>query len=134
MNEYFIFSTPEGYKLCRQIILEQLGYGPHDYQLEGVCKALDGVDILAVTPTGSGKTGFLVMYMLVMRAITARPELCSNPPPNFRKRPAMVVVCPTLALEEDMVRLACLVSSALCLTYDKGKEILCGPSLDPAHQ
>ncbi len=99
----FTFSSPEGRELCRRVILEQLGYGPHDYQLEGVCKALDGVDILAITPTGSGKTGYLVMYFLVMRAIMKNPGLCDNPPAHFNKSPAMVVVCPTLALEDDMV-------------------------------
>ncbi|KAL1943189.1 hypothetical protein VTO73DRAFT_4264 [Trametes versicolor] len=66
-------------------------YGPHDYQLEGVCKALDGIDILAVTPTGSGKTGFLIMYLIVMRVLMTRPERCANPPLHFKKNPAMVV-------------------------------------------
>lgn len=36
-------------------------YPPHDYQLEGVRKALD---VLAITPTGSGQSGFLGIYLL----------------------------------------------------------------------
>ena len=31
---------------------------PHDYQLEGICHALDGVDVVATMATGAGKTGF----------------------------------------------------------------------------
>jgi hypothetical protein len=38
---------------------------PHDYQLDG-CPVMDGYDLLATTPTGSGKTGFLFMLMLVV--------------------------------------------------------------------
>ncbi|KAI0361859.1 P-loop containing nucleoside triphosphate hydrolase protein [Trametes cingulata] len=101
-SNYFIFSSPEGHELCREIISGELGYSPHDYQLEGVCRALDGLDLLAITPTGSGKTGFLIMYFIVIRAVMKKPELCVNPPPHFRKDPVIVVVCPTLALEEDM--------------------------------
>jgi hypothetical protein len=45
----YVFNSSEGYALCRDILLP---YDPHDYQLEGICKALDGVDVLAVLPTG----------------------------------------------------------------------------------
>lgn len=103
----YVFSSSAGRALCRQIISGQLGYDPHDYQLDGICKALDKVDLLAITPTGSGKTGFLAMYLLVMRAIMKDPSLCGAgrcPPEHFRKDAAMVVVCPTRSLEVDMVR------------------------------
>ncbi|KAJ2981881.1 hypothetical protein NUW54_g10818 [Trametes sanguinea] len=101
-QKYFKFSTPDGHDLCKRIITEEIGYAPHDYQLEGVCRALDGVDLLAITPTGSGKTGFLVMYLVAMRAILRKPALCPNPPAHFKSDAVMIVVCPTLALEEDM--------------------------------
>ncbi|KAI1784198.1 P-loop containing nucleoside triphosphate hydrolase protein [Ganoderma leucocontextum] len=93
--DIYSFSTPEGHALCRPLIYAKLKYDPHDYQLEGVCKALDGIDLLAVTPTGSGKTGFLTMYLLMMHAIIDNPSLCApkKPPPHFRKDGAMVVVC-----------------------------------------
>ena len=54
-----IFSSDEGFKLCQQILEAQLPYSPHDFQIEGICKALDSVDLLAILATGSGKTGFL---------------------------------------------------------------------------
>ncbi|RDX49287.1 hypothetical protein OH76DRAFT_1403856 [Lentinus brumalis] len=100
----YIFSSAEGRLLCRNIISKKLGFDPHDYQLDRVCQALDGFDLLAVTPTGSGKTGFMTMYLLVMHAIMGDPSLCDNPPPHFRKDASMVVVCPTKSLELDMRR------------------------------
>lgn len=55
--ESFRWSSPEGYRLARTILQPSLPFDPHDYQLEGVCKILDGYDLLAVIPTGAGKTG-----------------------------------------------------------------------------
>ena len=43
---------------------------PHDYQLEGICYALDGVDLVATMATGAGKTGFYCFLMLVILAIS----------------------------------------------------------------
>ncbi|KAH9912092.1 P-loop containing nucleoside triphosphate hydrolase protein, partial [Epithele typhae] len=98
------FSTSEGRALCRRIICARVPFDPHDYQLDGITHALDKTDLLAITPTGSGKTGFLTMYLLVMQAVMRRPSLCPQPPPeHFRRRAAMVVVCPTMALQGDMV-------------------------------
>ncbi|KAI1783743.1 P-loop containing nucleoside triphosphate hydrolase protein, partial [Ganoderma leucocontextum] len=101
----YIFNTDEGRALCRQLISKQLGYEPHSYQLDGVVRSLDKVDILAVTPTGSGKTGFLTMYLLVMHAIMKNPSLLPpnhRQPEHFRKDAGMVVVCPTKSLESNM--------------------------------
>jgi hypothetical protein len=64
-----IFSSPEGHTLCRLILATLLPYEPHDFQIEGICKMLDGVDLFAILATGMGKTGFLSMYMLVVLAI-----------------------------------------------------------------
>ncbi|KAH9910253.1 P-loop containing nucleoside triphosphate hydrolase protein, partial [Epithele typhae] len=99
----FKFCTPAGRALCRQIISQRAGYDPHDYQLDGVTRALDGADLLAVTPTGSGKTGFLTMFLLVMHTVTADPSLCSSAlPSHFRPNATMIVTCPTLALQDGM--------------------------------
>ncbi|KZT68050.1 hypothetical protein DAEQUDRAFT_656002, partial [Daedalea quercina L-15889] len=97
------FSEPEGIAFCRNIASKSLPWPPHDYQLEGACKALNGVDVFAITPTGSGKTGFLLIYMLVALAIAKNPELCPKELRfRFPKDPCMVVVCPTKSLEHDM--------------------------------
>jgi hypothetical protein len=69
----FIFSSFEGHILCRNI---HLAYHPHDVQIEGICKLLDGVDTFAILRTGMGKTGFLSMYMLVLLEILKCPNLC----------------------------------------------------------
>jgi hypothetical protein len=46
----YVFSNPEGYKLARKILQPQLPYDLHDAQIEGICKAIDGVDIMVLTP------------------------------------------------------------------------------------
>ena len=82
-----------------------LPFDPHDYQLEGVCKVLDGQDLLAVTPTGSGKTGFIYILLLVLQGLQQKPTLCPSGIRKYPKDPVIFVVCPTIALEEDMVSL-----------------------------
>ncbi|KAJ7923177.1 hypothetical protein B0H13DRAFT_1865132 [Mycena leptocephala] len=34
-------------------------FEPHHYQMDGICKVLDGIDLAAVAQTGSGKTAYL---------------------------------------------------------------------------
>ena len=82
-----------------------LPFDPHDYQLEGVCKVLDGQDLLAVTPTGSGKTGFIYILLLVLQGLQQKPTLRPSGIRKYPKDPVIFVVCPTIALEEDMVSL-----------------------------
>jgi hypothetical protein len=66
-DEYeYIFSTPEGHNLAHRVFQPQLPYDPHDAQLKRICKVIDRVDIMVLTPTGSGKTGYFTMYMLLM--------------------------------------------------------------------
>ncbi|KAJ3015046.1 hypothetical protein NUW54_g1149 [Trametes sanguinea] len=100
-REPFRFSSADGTRLCRQILKDKLGFDPHDYVLEGVSQSLDGVDLLAITPTGSGKTSFLIAYLVVMNAILESPQLC--PSAAFPKNPVMIIVVPTKSLELDMV-------------------------------
>lgn len=102
-TQSFTFSSDNGRALCAQILSgTKSPYAPHDYQLEGVCKALDRVDVLAINPTGSGKSGFLVIYLLVYMAISQNPDLfleLSTSRARFQvQNPAMIVICPTKAL------------------------------------
>lgn len=48
---------------------------PHDYQLEGICYALDGLDLVATMATGAEKTGFYCFLMLVILAISQDPNI-----------------------------------------------------------
>ncbi|KAI0730874.1 P-loop containing nucleoside triphosphate hydrolase protein [Earliella scabrosa] len=98
----FVWSSPQGRQLARQILQNTLPYDPHDYQLEGVCKVLDGSDLLAMIATGRGKTGFFIMYMLLQLALAKKPDLCDPPWSQTPKDPGMLVVCPTIGLEEEM--------------------------------
>lgn len=97
----FKFSTPEGEALCRQILADLLPFEPHDVQIEGVCKILDGVDLFAILPTGMGKTSFLYMYILVIQAIQKDPSLCSTA--KFPANPCLLAICPTKYLQHQMV-------------------------------
>jgi len=65
-NPAFKFSSSEGYALCRGILSKLLSYEPHDVQIEGISKILDGNDLLR---TGMGKTSFILMYILVVLEI-----------------------------------------------------------------
>lgn len=97
----FIFSSKDGHDLCWHILKELLPYKPHDIQIEGVCKVLDKIDLFAVLATGSGKTSFLSMYMLVVPAIQKDPSLC--PTAKFPDNPCILAICPMKYLEHQMV-------------------------------
>ncbi|KAJ7439552.1 hypothetical protein B0H11DRAFT_2355885 [Mycena galericulata] len=81
MSDPFLWSSPEGYSLVRRILEPTpVPYVPHDHQLEGVCKSLDGVNLFAMTPTD--------------------PSLC--PPAKFPENPCLLVICPTIPLQLEM--------------------------------
>jgi ATP-dependent helicase YprA (DUF1998 family) len=107
-NKKFLFSSIEGWTLCRKILSERLPFCPHDYQLDGITAILDGKDLLAISATGSGKSGYIYMLMHTILAILERPSLC--PAIEFPKNPAILVIYPTTALEEDQVSETLLVS------------------------
>jgi superfamily II DNA helicase RecQ len=64
-----VLSLHGGLHLACAILRNLLGFNPHDYHLEGVCKILHGTNVLAIIPTGGGKTGYFFMAMLLLRAI-----------------------------------------------------------------
>ncbi|KAJ7201823.1 hypothetical protein GGX14DRAFT_655045 [Mycena pura] len=74
------------------------GGGAVPYQLDGISKGLDNI---AVTPAGSGKTGYLFMTILVMIAIA---KTC--PAVKFPADAAMVVICPTNFIEQQTENMA----------------------------
>ncbi|KAJ7708767.1 P-loop containing nucleoside triphosphate hydrolase protein [Mycena rosella] len=106
----FHFYSTKGFALARKILLIALpNFEPHHYQMDGVCKVLAGIDLIACTPTGSGKTGYLFLAILVMIAIARDLSLC--PGIKFPKNPAIIVVCPTNSIEQQMVLNSLLVDS-----------------------
>jgi hypothetical protein len=64
-----------GCQLCKKILAKYVAYDPHTYILDGICPVLDGFDLLATTPTGSGKMGYLILLMLIVREIAANTAL-----------------------------------------------------------
>ena len=96
-------STPEGLLLARQLLRPQLPHDIHNHILEGICKALDSIHILAVMKTGEGKTGYFYGYILLLRALQQLSPPCSLLKRSYPRNPAMVIVFPTKGLEEEMV-------------------------------
>ena len=96
-------SNSEGLKLARELIRPQLPHELHDYVLKGICKAVDGIHVLAVAPTGSGKTGYFYGYILLLKALKKLSLPCVQLKRKFPQNPAMVIVFLTKGLEEEMV-------------------------------
>lgn len=100
----FSFSSEEGMTLICRILQCLWPYTPRDHQLETVAKALDGIDVLTILPTGAGKTAILIMFILVLNHIKENPDkfnqrICTLFPTN----PIIIVVYPTNCLEEEQV-------------------------------
>lgn len=124
------YSTPAGHSLIKKILSEHDPLIiPHDYQTEGICKALDGTDLIATMATGAGKTGLFSFLMLVVNALSQDPSLAPGAA-KFPKNPCMLSISPTKALEEDMVW-PILTNSLRYLTYNprrrKWTSSDCGP-------
>ncbi|KAK7688667.1 hypothetical protein QCA50_008205 [Cerrena zonata] len=98
----FLFSSPDGHSLVRQILKPKLPYELHDFQVEGICKSLDGVSLLAVTPTGSGKTAYYAAYMLVLQEISRDVQLQERTGLDLPDNPVMIIAYPTIGLEVEM--------------------------------
>ena len=99
------FSSEQGTALVHQILRDLWPHTPRDYQLEAVTKVLDGIDVLAVLPTGAGKTAILTMFMLVLNYMKENPNKYSQHSARFPADPITVVVYPTNCLEEEQVRM-----------------------------
>jgi ATP-dependent helicase YprA (DUF1998 family) len=98
------FSSEEGKALISRLLLNLWPFTPRDHQLEAVTKALDGTDVLAILPTGAGKTAILVIFMLILKHMKENPGEFGGHSARFPNDPIMVVVYPTNCLEEEQVR------------------------------
>ena len=113
----FLFSSEAGHALCRCMLMYSQGALAIQAQIESICKTFDKIDLFAVLPTGSGKTIFLPMYMLVVLAIQKDPSLC--PIAKFLRG-----VIPSLASKEILhsagMRMVSIYSLALGILVLKG--------------
>jgi hypothetical protein len=113
------YDSIQGRQLCKKILAKYVTYDPHDYILDGVCPVIDGFNLLATTPTGSGKTGFFTLLMLVREIAADKTLAIGNE--VFPIDPVMIVVCPTKALEEDIVGLV-ITNDGMLLTLAKATQ------------
>ena len=102
----FSFSSGTGKDLVCHLLQDLWPHRtPRDHQLEATTKALDGTDVLAILPTGTGKTAILIMFMLVLTHMKANPNEYTQHSARFPDDPIMVIVYPTNCLEEEQVRM-----------------------------
>src|SRR5882724_8634654 len=90
-NSDYQFSTPDGLHLTRKVLQPLLLYNPHDDQLEGIGKMIDGINLMALTHTGSGKTGYFTMYMLFLLALSKHPSFVVPAKKSVPNNPVMVL-------------------------------------------
>jgi hypothetical protein len=95
-------SNPDGQKLARELLRPFLTHDIHDYILEGICKAVDGVHVLLIVKTGGGKTGLFYGYIMLLKELS---KLESGKKRGIPENPVLIVVYPTKGLEEEMVSL-----------------------------
>jgi hypothetical protein len=95
--------NPEGHVLARRLLRPCLPHDLHDYILEGLCKAVDGIHTLLIVRTGGRKTGIFYGYIMLLRALRELESPCSLLKREIPQNPVLVVVYPTKGLEEEMV-------------------------------
>ncbi|KAJ3726680.1 P-loop containing nucleoside triphosphate hydrolase protein [Lentinula raphanica] len=101
----FSFKSQEGHALIIKIVQLYTPFRPHDYVLEGISELLDGRDLVAITPTGSGKTSYIAYTALVVRELTTHPENypnVQNLTKRFPRNPLILTICPTNYLEYQL--------------------------------
>ncbi|KAJ3718467.1 hypothetical protein C8R42DRAFT_585671 [Lentinula raphanica] len=106
MSVSFSFQTQRGYDLISQIVQLYAPFQPHDYVLEGIASLLDGRDLIAITPTGSGKTGYIAYTALVVRELTRHPAKypdVGDVMKKFPENPLILAICPTNYLEYQLL-------------------------------
>jgi len=101
MAQMPLFASAAGQEACRHLLRDIMPSDTHDFQLEAIGHLLDGEDVLLVIATGSGKTDMFIRLMHVIQWISRHPHTFGTV--TFPPDPAMIIVCPTKALEEEMV-------------------------------
>jgi len=111
----FSFSSEVGKDLVRHFLWDLWPHTPRDHQLEAVTKALDGINVLAILPTGAGKTAILIIFMLVVIHMKVHLDKYAQHSARFLDDPIMIVVYPTNCLEEEQVRMPCIRHFSKCI-------------------
>jgi hypothetical protein len=109
-------SNNDGHALARRLLRPCLPHDLHDYIIEGLCKAVDGVHVLLVVKTGGGKIGLFYGYILLIHALRDLGSSCPLLKRKFHKNPVIIVVHPTKGLEEEVVCFCRLVLNCTVLS------------------
>jgi hypothetical protein len=80
-GDTFHFDTPSGHAFAGELSKTRTQKPVHDYIIEGVCKALDGVHVLFVVKTGGGNSSYRPSYTHILHALNAHLSL-----PKFKRR------------------------------------------------
>lgn len=104
----FAFYSNEGRKTIRDIARQHLPFDPHDYSIEVAARILDGQDVLVRTACAGGKTGTIALIAVLLRELRKDESLVKYLELPREGNPIIVVVCPTNALELDIVRILIL--------------------------
>ena len=92
------------YTTISSTFLETVGpYKLYDYQLEGTRVAASGIDLLAVVPTGGGKTAFFTLPIQLLRHIVMNTAVDPDLRKYYPKHPVMLVIMPTNSLSMEKV-------------------------------
>ena len=97
-------SNSEGHTLAQwELLCSHLPHDVHDYILEAICKAVDGIHVLLMVKTGGGKTGLFYGYALLLQALRELETPCPFLKRTLSSDPVLIAVYPTKGLKEEMV-------------------------------
>ena len=97
-NADYQFNTPDGLCLARKALQPLLPYDPHDNQLEGICKMINGINLMALTHTDQVFYNVYVTFAGTLKD----PRIISPAKKSVPKNQVMVLVFPTNRVEEEM--------------------------------
>ncbi|THU82398.1 hypothetical protein K435DRAFT_766589 [Dendrothele bispora CBS 962.96] len=98
-------SCPENLAQVRQLLRPRFSHDLHDYALEGICKAADGLHVVSVVKTGGGKTTFFTGFIALLQELSKLPAnhaLKTCLVRTFPDHPLSIIVYPTKGLEVEM--------------------------------
>ncbi|KAI0040281.1 P-loop containing nucleoside triphosphate hydrolase protein, partial [Auriscalpium vulgare] len=111
--------SEDGLRLARTLLRPLVPFDIHDYQLEGACALVQGTDLLACLPTGSGKTAFFYLPLLLSTALKKCTRLPESQRARFPANPALLAVLPKNSLEfEKETELQSLGVSTIVINAD----------------
>ncbi|KAI0052629.1 hypothetical protein FA95DRAFT_1601673 [Auriscalpium vulgare] len=93
--------SEDNFRLARTLLRPLVPFDIHDYQLEGACALVQGTDLLACLPTGSGKTALFYLPLLLSTALKKCTQLPESQRARFPANQALLAVLPTNSLESE---------------------------------